>query len=122
MILGVGTDIVKIERFTNSRDQMDRLANKILTDRELGEYSLLTCNHDNFLAKRWAAKEAISKSFGTGIKGSTTWKNIEIRHSDSGRPLVYFHETLTKHQLNCHLSLSDDDETVIAYCVLEFNN
>lgn len=119
MILGIGTDIVKIERFTNSRDRMDQLADKILTDVELKEYLALSNSHDNFLAKKWAAKEAVSKSFGTGIRGSTSWKSIEISHSELGQPVV----RLQNHNdVRCHLSISDDDDTVIAYCILETNN
>lgn len=118
MILGIGTDIVKVERFTNSRDRMDRLAAKILTSHELADYNALQGSHDNFLAKRWAAKEAISKSLGTGITESTTWKSIEISHNKQGQPMA----RLQNHSnVRCHLSISDDSETVIAYCVLEQN-
>jgi holo-[acyl-carrier protein] synthase len=127
MILGIGTDIVKIERFTNSRSHMDQLANKLLTDFELAEYQTITNQKDNFLAKRWAAKEAISKSFGTGISADTRWKSIEIRHNkQTGAPFVCFYgelkNTVETLQARCHLSLSDDADVVVAYAVIDYRN
>ena len=88
MILGIGTDIATISRFANSKSIMDTFANKILTDYELQEYNTLTNYYDKYLAKKWAAKEAIAKAFGTGITGNTKWKSIEIRHNSQGMPTV----------------------------------
>jgi holo-[acyl-carrier protein] synthase len=124
MILGIGTDIVSIERFTSDKSHMARLANKILTDYELEEYNELKEFHANYLAKKWAAKEAISKAFGTGISGKVQWKSIEVRHTQTGQPKVCFYESLKESvevlKAKCHLSISDELHTVIAYSIVEY--
>lgn len=124
MILGIGTDVTSIERIRNSRVELDKLANKILTDFELVEYQKQDKYPEKFLAKRWAAKEAISKAFGTGISGDTKFKSIEIRHDYNGRPTVIFWDKLKDSAevlgIKCHLSISDEGDTVIAYSVLEY--
>ncbi len=126
MILGIGTDITSVERFNNSRQHMDRMAARILTDFELEEYRKISDRQANFLAKRWAVKEAIAKAFGTGIAGDTRFKSIELRHNiHTGAPLVYFYNNLKNsvETLNarCHVSLSDEGDTVVAFAVLEYN-
>lgn len=125
MILGIGTDITSVERFINDRERMNRLAEKILTDYELLEYSKLQDTKSNFLAKRWAAKESISKAFNTGISGKTKWKSIEIRHKDTGSPYVCFYDELKRSAevlgIRCHLSISDEGNIVVAYSVLEYD-
>jgi holo-[acyl-carrier protein] synthase len=124
MILGIGTDVTSIERIRNSRVELDKLANKILTDFELVEYQKQDKYPEKFLAKRWAAKEAISKAFGTGISGDTKFKSIEIRHDYNGRPTVIFWDKLKDSAevlgAKCHLSISDEGDTVIAYSILEY--
>ena len=104
---------------------MDRMAARILTDFELEEYHKLSDRKANFLAKRWAVKEAIAKAFGTGIAGDTQFKSMELRHNITGAPFICFRnnlknsvETLGAH---CHVSLSDEGDTVAAFAVLEYN-
>lgn len=125
MILGIGTDVTSIERIRNSRNELDKLADRILTDYELVEYQKQDRYPEKFLAKRWAAKEAISKAFGTGIAGDTKFKSIEIRHDTSGRPVVCFQGKLKDSvevlRAKCHLSISDEGDTVVAYSILEYN-
>ena len=127
MILGIGTDITSVDRFNNDRYHMDRMANRILTDFELEEYHKLTDRQANFLAKRWAVKEAVSKCFGTGISGDTTWKNIELRHNAyTGAPLICFYNNLKSSaetlRVGCHVSISDEGDMVVAFAVLERKN
>ena len=124
MILGIGVDVTSIERIRNSRVELDKLANKILTDFELVEYQKQDKYPEKFLAKRWAAKEAIAKAFGTGIAGDTRFKSIEIRHDYNGRPAVIFWDQLKNRAetlgAKCHLSISDEGDTVVAYSILEY--
>lgn len=126
MILGIGTDITHIDRFLNSKSYMDSLANKILTDFELNEYNNLEKDYESYLAKKWSAKEAISKAIGSGIVRDTTWKNIEIRHNTTGKPIVCFLNSLKVKmevlEAKCHLSISDNKNTVVAYALLEYNS
>lgn len=124
MILGIGTDITNIDRFINSHQHMERMANRILTEYELTEFNGLKENHGRYLAKKWAAKEAVSKAFGTGIAGDTKFKSIEIRHDSNGKPIVIFWDKLKANaetlRLRCHLSISDEVDTVVAYTVIEY--
>lgn len=126
MILGIGTDILDIDRIRNSINKLDKLADRICTDFELSEYNQV--NPDNkavYIAKKWASKEAISKAFGTGIQGDTQFKSIEIRHTPSGQPIVIFYNKLREivDTLNarCHISISDTDNLVNAYSIIEYN-
>lgn len=125
MILGIGTDITSIERIRNSKVELDKLASKILTDYELSEYEQ-SKYPEVFLAKRWASKEAISKAWGTGISGDTKFKSMEIRHDQSGRPTVIFWDKLKASAevlgIKCHLSISDEGDTVVAYSVIEYRS
>jgi holo-[acyl-carrier protein] synthase len=124
MILGIGTDVASIERIRNSRVELDKLALRILTDHEFDEYKKHNIP-ERFLAKRWAAKEAISKAWGTGIYGDTKWRSIEVRHDQLGAPYICFYDKLKEIQdtLNakCHLSISDEGDTVIAYSIIEYS-
>ena len=124
MILGIGTDITSIDRFINSQQHMERMANRILTEYELQEFNSLKEDHARYLAKKWAAKEAVSKAWGTGIAGDTKFKSIEIRHNQQGKPIVIFYNKLKEHvevlRARCHISISDEKDTVVAYTVLEY--
>ena len=125
MILGIGTDIVSIERFENDRPHQDKLAKKILTDFELEEYNELKDSHAIYLAKKWAVKEAVAKAFGTGISSLVQWKNMEVRHTGTGQPVVVFYNQFDNHvttlNAKCHVSISDTDDTVVAYSVIEYS-
>ena len=67
MIYGIGTDVVEVIRIKESIEKYgDKLAKKILTDEEMIAYKSSTLK-ENFLAKRFAAKEAFSKAMGTGF-------------------------------------------------------
>jgi holo-[acyl-carrier protein] synthase len=123
MILGIGTDIVSVDRFRNSKTNMNHFAEKILTDYELVEYNK-SDDPARYIAKKWATKEAIAKAWGTGIAGETKFKSIEVRHNQSGQPVVCFlnklkdsAETLSA---RCHLSISDEGDTVVAYSIVEY--
>ena len=124
MILGIGTDVASIERIRNSRVELDKLAVRILTDYEFKEYQKQNSFPEKFLAKRWAAKEAISKAWGTGISGDTRWKSIEVRHDQMGAPYICFYNKLKENvevlNAKCHLSISDEGDTVIAYSIIEY--
>lgn len=83
MIIGVGVDVVDIERVD------ERLAKRILTDRELQEFQRI---HDKkqFLASRFAVKEAFFKALGTGLR-DFSFKDVELTHNELGKPVLVFH-------------------------------
>src|SRR5664280_3294981 len=92
MILGVGTDIIEVARIASSYEKFgERFANRILLPDEIA-YCLSHKNPAPFLAARFAAKEAISKAFGTGIGAQLGWQDMEIKRKESGEPFVVLHE------------------------------
>lgn len=88
MILGVGIDIIEVARIASSYEKFgERFVNRILLPDEIA-YCRSHKHPAPFIAARFAAKEAISKAFGTGIGGSLGWQDMEIRRKQSGEPFV----------------------------------
>lgn len=124
MIFGIGTDLVHIPRIQEMLDKHgDKIAERILSEQEFAEFKMQlkpTC----FLAKRFAAKEAAAKAFGTGFRDGLSLKHIIVTNDKLGKPELHFVEQgLVLIQQNnigrCLLSLSDDHEYATAYVVLE---
>ena len=91
MILGTGIDIIEVARVQASHERFgERFLNRILLADEIA-YCLSHKNPGPFLAARFAAKEAVSKAFGTGIGAQLGWQDIEIRRKQSGEPFVVLH-------------------------------
>lgn len=92
MILGTGIDIVEVARIAESFEQFGaRFAVRILRKEEI-DYCVSHKCPAPFLAARFAAKEAISKAFGTGIGAQLGWHDIEICRRESGEPFVVLHD------------------------------
>ncbi len=87
MIKGIGIDIIELERIKKSIKKSERLVNRLLTVEEKNRYAALTNERRKieFLAGRFAAKEACAKALGTGI-GTLSFKQIEILNEDNGAP------------------------------------
>ena len=91
MILGIGIDIIEVARIQSSLERFgERFGKRILLPDETA-YCLLHTNPAPFVAARFAAKEAISKAFGTGIGAQLGWQDMEIAHKESGEPFVILH-------------------------------
>ena len=91
MILGTGIDIIEVERIRASHKKFGkRFTSRILLAAEI-EYCLRHKDPAPFLAARFAAKEAVSKAFGTGICAKLGWLDIEVAKHDSGEPYVVLH-------------------------------
>ena len=91
MILGVGIDIIEVERIKKSFEKFgERFLNRILHPNEIS-YCLSHREPAPFLAARFAAKEAISKAFGTGIGAQCGWQDMEVGRKISGEPFVILH-------------------------------
>lgn len=123
-ILGLGTDIVEIERIeTHVKRSGDKLARRVLTEAELTIYH----NHSQpsrYLAKRFAAKEAAAKALGTGIGRGVSFQHIHIGNTQDGAPTIAFTcGALTRfEQLNGavgHISISDEKSYAIATVIIE---
>src|SRR3982751_2653005 len=91
MILGIGIDIIEVARIASSYERFgDRFLSRILHPSEIS-YCLSHKEPAPFLAARFAAKEAISKAFGTGIGAQLGWQDREVGRKGSGEPFVILH-------------------------------
>ncbi len=124
MILGTGIDIIEVTRIRDSHKKFGkRFLDRILLPDEI-VYCLSHKDPAPHLAARFAAKEAISKAFGTGIGAKFGWHDSEVGRKDSGQPFVILHgkgESLML-ELNgtgFHLSLSHTQEHATAVAILE---
>jgi holo-[acyl-carrier protein] synthase len=91
MILGVGIDIIEVARIAASLEKFGhRFGERILLKEEV-DYCLGHSAPAPFVAARFAAKEAISKAFGTGIGSQLAWRDMEIAHKETGEPYVILH-------------------------------
>jgi len=124
MIYGIGTDIVESSRIAQSLDRFgERFARRILTDSEWAEYHS-SSKPVLFLASRFAAKEALSKAMGTGLRHPVNLTYITITHDSFGKPYFEFHPELNqlindKGITQHHLSISDEINMACAFVVLE---
>lgn len=123
-IVGIGTDIVSVERIRRVLTKTPEFAQRILTPDEMRR---LDEQHDTaaFVAKRFAAKEAAAKALGTGI-GKVSFQDIFIEHTASGQPLLRFRGEAQVQAgylgaRSYHVSISDEHEFAVAYVVLEGN-
>ena len=124
MILGVGIDIVEVSRIRSSYERFgERFAQRILLVEEIG-YCLSHKDPAPHLAARFAAKEAISKAFGTGIGKHLAWHDMEVRRKESGEPYAILHDKgmALMQQVNgtkLHISLSHTTQHATAIAILE---
>lgn len=123
MILGVGTDILQISRIEQALERTPKLAERILTSREQALFSAEK-QPARFLAKRFAAKEAVTKALGTGIGRGVSWHHIEIDKDELGRPLVALYDGAAERAselgiANILISYSDEKEYIVAFVVAE---
>lgn len=124
MIYGIGTDILTISRIEKLYEKYGQaLAERLLSRIELLEWRSAG-NKTNFLAKRFAAKEAFAKAVHTGLRAPVTLHHISIAHDKLGRPEFIAEPPLQawlrdQGIARVHLSLSDDNGTVVAFAVAE---
>lgn len=124
MIYGVGTDIVEISRIESGMERFgEKYAQRILADSELLEMSKVV-NPAQFLAKRFAAKEAVVKAMGIGFTDGIAMTQIVVGHNDKGKPLIEFSGRADEVRKSLgigesHLSISDERHYAIAFVTLQ---
>ncbi|GGX81082.1 holo-[acyl-carrier-protein] synthase [Litchfieldella qijiaojingensis] len=124
MIIGIGTDLARIERFSAAMERHgERFALRVLgeveRERLAGEPAPAA-----YLAKRFAAKEAFVKALGTGLRRGMRWTDIQVVNDTLGRPSLQLSGQARRLAESAgvrriHLSLSDEDELACAFVVLE---
>lgn len=124
MIAGVGVDLVEITRIRHSLERFgERFARKILSSDELVRFADRP-DQSAWLAKRFAAKEAVAKALGTGMRAGVHFCQIEVSSKRSGAPVVTLSGAAEARAnklevTNIHISISDEREHAIAFVVLE---
>jgi holo-[acyl-carrier protein] synthase len=124
MILGIGTDLCEVARIEHALLRFgERFATKILVDSELAVFRRRR-KRAGYLAKRFAAKEALSKALGVGIRHPVNWHNVWVVNERSGKPSFEFSPALAalleqRGIERVHLSLTDETGMACAFVVVE---
>jgi holo-[acyl-carrier protein] synthase len=122
MIAGVGTDLVELDRI--GKAGVERLARRILTDRELAALPAAPLRRLEFVAGRFAAKEAVAKALKTGIGGLCSFSDVEIVSDGRGAPRAELSEEVVSRLFGgeppfIHLSISHSEQYALAFAVVE---
>jgi len=127
-IFGIGTDIVNIKRIKKILNKNGvKFKKKIFSEKEIN-YCENKKNPISFYAKRFAAKEALSKAMGTGIRKGVDFKNIEISNNTSGKPSItlkgktkdFLRKKIKSKKYFIYLSLSDDTPWAQATVIISY--
>jgi len=122
LISGVGVDIVEIRRISETISKHDNFIDRMFSKNEI-EYLKSRNLRPEFVAGRFAAKEAVSKALGTGFSGFE-FKDIEIDRTAAGKPIVVLKGKAKliaqKYgDYNIHVSISHGVDSAIAYAIME---
>ena len=124
-LFGVGVDIVDNSRIKKMIKNKNFL-NRVFSKHEISS-SIKISNKTSFFAKRFAAKEAFSKSLGTGIRNNLNFKDIIIKNNKSGKPFFYITKKIKSiiikkfknKKFNFFLSISDEKNFSIAFVIFQ---
>ena len=123
-IIGIGSDIVKIERIERLTTRYDkRFLERVFTTAET-DYAFTKARPGLHLAARFAAKEALVKALGSGLRQGLNWPDIEVINDPLGKPQFNFHNNARKilSKLNnpaAWLTLTHEQEFALAFVILE---
>lgn len=128
MILGIGNDVIDIDRIERTLDRFGaRFVERIFTSVERSK-SERRANRAASYAKRFAAKEACSKALGTGLRRGVFWRDMGVVNLPSGRPTMKLTGGAAKRLAeitppgmvaSIHVTLTDDHPTAQAIVVIE---
>lgn len=112
----IGIDIIRVDRIANVlRRHPERFEHRVLTDAERA----YVCGRPETMAGRWAAKEAVSKVLGLGVRG-IGWKEIEVERLPTGQPSVRLHDRAATRATKLgiqHIALSISHEREFAIAI-----
>ena len=122
--IGVGVDIVENKRI-QKLIKNKKFISRIFSKSEI-EKSKKIKNKINYFAKRFAAKESLSKAIGTGFRKGLNFKDISIRNNKYGKPLYKLNNNVKKliyskfkvKKIKISLSLADEKKYSIAFSVI----
>ena len=125
MILGIGTDLIEIERIEHSLERFGtRFLERIYTPLEISYCQRKRHGAAESFAARFAAKEAGAKALGTGISRGVQWTEIEVRNLPGGRPTIHWHGRAAQRAVGMgvdtvHLSLTHSRALAMAVVIIE---
>ena len=120
MIIGIGTDIIEINRIEKAIERNKNFLEKVFTVNEIEMFKKRNMRFE-VIAGNFAAKEAISKAIGSGFRGFSLL-DIEILRDDLGKPIVYLNENIDKiikRKYIVNVSISHNKTSAIAFALLE---
>lgn len=120
MILGIGTDIIEIERIEKAILKNERFIEKVFSKEEIDMFKRRNMNIE-VIAGNFAAKEAISKAIGTGIRNFSL-NEIEVLRDELGKPIVKLSkniEEIIKKKYRFNISISHNKTTAVSFAILE---
>jgi len=126
MIHGTGVDLIEISRIKNSIQKYSgKFEERVFTSKEI-DYCRSKADPFKHFAARFAAKEAVLKSLGTGMAEGITWKDMEILNQESGRPVLSLsgkgRDIFDSLNLrNIHISMTHDRQYAVAQAIAEMN-
>lgn len=117
MIIGLGMDAIELDRIKEAQEKRAAFAERVLTKSELEIFNSYQGNRQiEFLAGRFAAKEAFAKAFGTGIGKEVSFHSIEIATDAKGKPYI---KNSPFKQGHPHLSITHTRTDAYAVVILE---
>ncbi len=125
MILGVGTDLIEIDRVRRSVERFgNRFLERVFTPLEIAYCRRKVHGAAESFAARFAAKEAGAKALGTGISRGVRWTEIEVRNQHGGKPEIVWSGRALERALDLgvtatHLSLTHSRELAMAVVIVE---
>ncbi len=120
MIYGIGIDVIEISRIEKILERKEKnFVNKILSDNETNQCPIDKTRKLEYIAGRFAGKEAVAKAIGTGIVSQLNWKDIEILNLDSGKPFIKINSDFGLGKFIYHISISHTKELAVAKVIIE---
>ncbi|MBE6055057.1 MAG: holo-ACP synthase [Clostridium sartagoforme] len=120
MVVGIGTDIIEIERIEKAINENKNFLEKVFTAKEIEMFNRRNMRAE-VIAGNFAAKEAVSKALGTGFRGFSLI-DIEVLRDDLGKPIVYLSNDvydIFNKKFVINLSISHNRTSAIAFAILE---
>ncbi|MEY8370937.1 holo-ACP synthase [Aerococcaceae bacterium 50-4] len=117
MIIGLGTDLVETIRIKEAIAGNLRFVGKLLTENELATYNEIRNEKRQveFVAGRWAAKEAFAKAYGTGISSQLHFHDIEVSNDEKRKPIILCDKVTSP----VHVTISHTDHYATATVIIE---
>lgn len=120
MIIGIGTDIIEIDRVENAINKNNSFLEKVFTTKEIEMFKSRNMRSE-VIAGNFAAKEAVSKALGTGFRGFSL-TDMEILRDELGKPIVFLNKDIEKMinvEYRLNISISHNKTSAIAFAILE---